>query len=88
MDGYMFMLEKDMELFGLIIMFTYVVNMLILNIKGKLSTEKPDDEHETFNNLVWNGWKYLLRPFEVIVSDMTTFRIKETYYELTMYFDV
>ena len=46
-----------------------------------------DEEHETFNNLVWNGWKYLSRPFEVIVSDMTSFRVKGTYYELTMYFD-
>ena len=49
--------------------------------------KKPDEEHETFNNLVCNGWKYLSRPFEVIVSDMTAFKVKETYYELTMYFD-
>ena len=27
------------------------------------------------------------KPFEVIVSDMTAFKVKETYYELTMYFD-
>ena len=40
-----------------------------------------------FNNLVWNGWKYLSRPFEVIVSDMTAFWVGRTYYELTMYFD-
>lgn len=49
--------------------------------------KKPDEEHETFNNLIWNGWKYLSRPFEVIVSDMTAFKVKGTYYELTMYFD-
>lgn len=49
--------------------------------------KKPDEEHETFNNLIWNGWKYLTRPFEVIVSDMTAFQVKRTYYELTMYFD-
>ena len=49
--------------------------------------KKPDEEHETFNNLVWNGWKYLTRPYEVIVSDMTAFWVKSTYYELTMYFD-
>ena len=49
--------------------------------------KKPDEEHEKFNNLVWNGWKYLTRPYEVIVSDMTAFWVKSTYYELTMYFD-
>lgn len=31
-------------------------------------------------------WKYLTRPFEVIVSDMTAFKVKGIYYELTMYF--
>ena len=49
--------------------------------------KKPYDEHKTFNNLVWNGWKHLSKPFEVIVSDMTAFKVKGTYYELTMYFD-
>ena len=49
--------------------------------------KKPDEEHETFSNLVWNGWKYLTKPFEVIVSDMTSFWVKSTYYELTLYFD-
>uniref|UniRef100_UPI003FF144DB IS3 family transposase n=1 Tax=Candidatus Onthocola sp. TaxID=3085646 RepID=UPI003FF144DB len=48
---------------------------------------KPDEEHEKFNNLVWNGWKYLSRPYEVIVFDMTAFKVKSIYYELTMYFD-
>lgn len=56
--------------------------------KGKhYQWKKPDEEHEKFNNLVWNGWKYLSRPFEVIVSDMTAFWVKNNYYELTMYFD-
>ena len=32
-DGLMLMLGKNMELFGQIIMFIYVVNMQILNIK-------------------------------------------------------
>ena len=49
--------------------------------------KKPDEEHEKFNNLIWNGWKYLSKPFEVIVSDMTAFSVGKTYYELTMYFD-
>ena len=34
-----------------------------------------------------DGWKYLTRLFEVIVTDMTAFRVKEIYYELTLYFD-
>ena len=37
--------------------------------------------------MIWNGWKYLTRPFEVIISDMTAFRVKGIYYELTFYFD-
>ena len=49
--------------------------------------KKPDEEHVKFNNLVWNGWKYLTRPYEVIVSDMTAFWANKKYYELTLYFD-
>ena len=56
--------------------------------KGKhYQWKKTDEEHEKFNNLVWNGWRYLTRSFEVIVSDMTAFWVKGIYYELTMYFD-
>jgi len=49
--------------------------------------KKPGEEQTKFNNLVWNGWKTLTKPFEVIVSDMTAFRVKGIYYELTLYFD-
>jgi putative transposase len=49
--------------------------------------QKPGEEKLKFNNLVWNGWKYLTRPFEIIISDMTAFRVKGIYYELTLYFD-
>lgn len=49
--------------------------------------KKPEEEHKKFNNLVWNGWKKLTRPFQVIVSDMTAFWVGKTYYELTFYFD-
>ncbi len=49
--------------------------------------KKPGEEKEKFNNLVWNGWKHLSRPFEVIISDMTAFWVRKTYYELTLYFD-
>ena len=56
--------------------------------KGKhYQWKKPEEEHKKFNNLVWNGWKKLTRPFQVIVSDMTAFWVKSTYYELTLYFD-
>ena len=49
--------------------------------------KKPQGENCKFNNLIWNGWKYLSRPYEVIVSDMTMFYVKRTVYELTLYFD-
>ena len=49
--------------------------------------KKPDEENRKFHNLIWNGWKCLTKPFEVIVSDMTAFWVKGVYYELTMYFD-
>ena len=56
--------------------------------KGKhYQWNKPNEEHEKFNNLIWNGWKNLSKPFEVIISDMTAFRVMGTYYELTLYFD-
>lgn len=49
--------------------------------------KKPGEEQCKFNNLIWNGWKKLTRPFEVIISDMTAFWVGKTYYELTLYFD-
>ena len=49
--------------------------------------KKPGEEQYKFNNLIWDGWKDLSKPFEVIISDMTSFKIKGIYYELTMYFD-
>lgn len=49
--------------------------------------KKPGEEQVKFNNLVWNGWRYLTRPFEVVVSDMTSFWVKGAFYELTLYFD-
>lgn len=49
--------------------------------------KKPGEQQCKFNNLVWDGWKNLSRPLEVVVSDMTSFWVKGIYYELTMYFD-
>lgn len=59
-------------------------------IKSKAKHAKwksPGHEQYTFNNLIWNGWKFLSQPLQVIVSDMTIFKVKGTYYELTLYFD-
>lgn len=42
--------------------------------KGKhYQWKKPGEQQYKFNNLIWNGWKYLKSPLEVIVSDMTAF---------------
>ena len=49
--------------------------------------KKPGEEQCKFNNLIWSGWKKLNGPLQVIVSDMTAFRVKGIYYELTLYFD-
>ncbi len=49
--------------------------------------KKPGEEQCKYNNLIWNGWKCLSKPFEVIVSDMTAFWVGKIYYELTLYFD-
>ena len=49
--------------------------------------KKPGETKQKFNNLIWNGWKKVNKPFEVIISDMTSFWANKTYYELTLYFD-
>ena len=48
---------------------------------------KPGEERVKYKNLINCSWKYLSRPLEVIVSDMTAFYVKGKYYELTFYFD-
>ncbi len=48
---------------------------------------KPGEERIKYKNLIYSNWKYLSRPLEVVVSDMTTFYVKGKYYELTLYFD-
>ena len=48
---------------------------------------KLGEEKKNYPNLVMSSWKYLSRPLEVIVSDMTCFYVKGKYYELTFYFD-
>lgn len=48
---------------------------------------RPGDERVKYKNLINNSWRYLSRPLEVVVSDMTSFYVKGKYYELTFYFD-
>ena len=48
---------------------------------------KPGEEKKVYPNLVTNNWRWLSKPLEVIVSDMTCFYVKGKYYELTFYFD-
>lgn len=47
---------------------------------------RPGEEKIKYKNLVNCSWKYLSRPLEVVVSDMTAFYVKGKYYELTFYF--
>lgn len=49
--------------------------------------KKPGEQKYKFDNLIWNNWKNIKGPNEVIVSDMTAFWVKSIYYELTLYFD-
>lgn len=48
---------------------------------------RPGDERVKYKNLINNSWRYLSRPLEVVVSDMTSLYVKGKYYELTFYFD-
>lgn len=49
---------------------------------------KPRKIKDRFPNLIFSTWDTVDRPRQVIVSDMTAFRIRWMYVELTMYFDV
>ena len=48
---------------------------------------KPNERHYIYPNLLTADLK-INNPMEVIVSDMTAFWCKKTYYELTMYMDL
>lgn len=52
---------------------------------GKRRVAKKKDP---FPNLIFSTWDLVDRPRQVIVSDMTSFVVWWTYYELTLYFDV
>ena len=59
----------------------------IISQGGHYKYIKPGEEKKNYPNLVMSSWKYLSRPLEVVVSDMTCFYVKGKYYELTFYFD-
>lgn len=89
--GYRWINAFIRETYGIVYSDYYVHRLCkfegIKSLAKHAKWKKPGHEQFTFNNLVWNGWKFLSRPFEVIVSDMTAFKVKGTYYELTFYFD-
>ena len=49
---------------------------------------KPRREKDKFPNLIFSTWDTVDRPRQVIVADMTAFRICWCYFEVTFYFDV
>ena len=49
---------------------------------------KPRREKDKFPNLIFSTWDTVDRPRQVIVADMTAFRIYWCYFEVTFYFDV
>jgi len=54
---------------------------------ARIKYRKPKQEKMEFPNLVSGNWN-VSKPYEIIVSDMTMFRYKGIYYELTLYMDV
>lgn len=49
---------------------------------------KPRKEKDRYPNLIYSTWETVDRPRQVIVSDMTSFKIWYMYIEVTFYFDV
>ena len=89
--GYRWIRQFIENLYGIYYTSSYVHQICKyenIRSKGKhYQWRKPGEEQCKFNNLVWDGWKSLEKPLQVIVSDMTAFWVKSTYYELTLYFD-
>ena len=48
--------------------------------------KKPGEKSYIYDNIIKNNWN-VLKPLEIIISDMTSFYSKGVYYELTLYFD-
>ncbi len=49
---------------------------------------KPRRVRDLYPNLIFTTWETVDRPKQVIVSDMTAFRYRYYYFEVTFYFDV
>ncbi len=49
---------------------------------------KPRKERDKYPNLIFTTWECVDKPRQVIVSDMTAFYVRYSYYEVTFYFDV
>ena len=49
---------------------------------------KPRKVRDLYPNLIFTTWETVDRPQQVIVSDMTAFRVRYYYFEVTFYFDV
>lgn len=49
---------------------------------------RPRKEKDKFPNLIYTTWDTVDRPRQVIVSDMTAFKVWYFYFEVTLYFDV
>lgn len=77
---------------GIIVSNNYVWKCChALGIKSESSHQrwrKPREKGERYSNLVMSDWRFVTKPFQVIVSDMTCFYARYNYYELTLYFDV
>lgn len=49
---------------------------------------RPRKVRDLYPNLIFTTWETVDRPKQVIVSDMTAFRFRYYYFEVTFYFDV
>lgn len=59
----------------------------IVSVSKHYRYKKPGDPYKVFPNLMAAGIN-ISGPMQCVVSDMTAFRLKGTYYELTLFMDV
>ena len=59
----------------------------IRSVSKRCKYTKPGQKNKIFANLLLADLS-VTRPFQVVVSDMTAFWCKQTYYELTLYMDL
>ena len=89
--GYRWLTHYINDRYGIKYNENYVFKILQYNFLRSKSKhyqwQKPDEEHQTFKNLIWNNWDKIDKPLQVVVSDMTQFYVKGKVYELTFYID-